>query len=246
MQDWNQLHHYIDAIQRLPADKPLTKQDLLIPDFLLHREGGLEMYYAPHNEYINQAAKLVILGITPGWTQMELAFRQAKQDVDAGLLLEQIAYRSKQAARFAGTMRKNLCSMLDQIELNTALGLSSCTRLFEDQDEWLHTSSVIKYPVFSHGLNYTGHNPQLVKSQFLSAYVCSTLNNELKQLANPLLIPLGKMVEDALNLLVSQGVIERQSCLSGFPHPSGANGHRLQQLKTNLPLLKKQVIQFFN
>ncbi|MFM1653563.1 hypothetical protein ACI7RC_15830 [Brevibacillus sp. B_LB10_24] len=39
--------------------------------------------------------------------------------------------------------------------------------------------------------------------------------------------------------------IERQ-CLWGFPHPSGANGHRHQQFASNYPLMKNIVHRFFS
>ncbi|MDF2959893.1 MAG: hypothetical protein K0S39_1628 [Paenibacillus sp.] len=241
-----QLHHYANKINRLPSHVPLTKEDLLTPDFLLYKQDDLEMYYSPHNEYINKNSKVIVLGITPGWTQMELAYRQARNDIQAGLPLHEIARRSKQTARFAGSMRRNLIAMLDQIELNKALALSSCTSLFDDQNCLLHTTSIIKYPAFYKGRNYSGHNPRLEKSALLSDFVGKTFHTEINQLTNPFIIPLGKTVEDTLKLLISKGKLELQQCLFGFPHPSGANGHRHKQLERNLPSLKQQVREFFS
>lgn len=39
---------------------------------LIDREGNLSVYYAPF-EYVNPAARVVIVGITPGRTQMRNA-----------------------------------------------------------------------------------------------------------------------------------------------------------------------------
>ncbi|MEK3888838.1 hypothetical protein [Bacillus sp. FSL K6-3431] len=71
------------------------------------------MYYAPHNEYINCDAKIVIVGITPGWTQMKAAFQQAKICIQQNATLIQLMKGSKGAAGFAGTMRQNLIEILD-------------------------------------------------------------------------------------------------------------------------------------
>lgn len=39
----------------------------------------MEIYYAPHNETINQNAKVFIVGITPGWTQTNIAYKTAHE-----------------------------------------------------------------------------------------------------------------------------------------------------------------------
>jgi hypothetical protein len=38
---------YKTAMLTLPADKSLTKEDLLVDEFLMERHGKVEMYYAP-------------------------------------------------------------------------------------------------------------------------------------------------------------------------------------------------------
>lgn len=44
-----------------------------------------------------------------------------------------------------------------------------------------------------------------------------------------LLIPLGKTVEQVFHKLFREGKLANHYCLFGFPHPSGANGHRKKQ-----------------
>jgi len=73
-----EVQSYLQAISGLPANVPLKKSALLSERFLMRDEGMLTMYYAPHNEVINTAAKVVIVGITPGWSQMKTAFEAAK------------------------------------------------------------------------------------------------------------------------------------------------------------------------
>ena len=54
---------YAPYIAALPSRDFLTKDDLLVSTFLLHKENGLEIYYAPF-DYVNQNAKIVLIGYT--------------------------------------------------------------------------------------------------------------------------------------------------------------------------------------
>lgn len=53
------------------------KSDILNETFLMFSGGNMEIYYAPHNEVINDKAKIFIVGITPGWTQTSIAYKTA-------------------------------------------------------------------------------------------------------------------------------------------------------------------------
>lgn len=226
LNDSNLFSRYRAAIRTLPLKTIYAKEDLLIPDFLLHQEGQLRMFYAPHNEYFNPQAKIVIVGITPGWTQMELAFRQARICLEQGLPEEQIYKQVKRAARFAGSMRKNLVDMLNALELQHYLRIENCEQLFQEEDHLLHTTSGLKYPVFLAQSNYNGHSPCFVRTPFLREFALESLKLELARLDRPVLIPLGKSVEAVFRLLTAEGLVHTEQCLWGFPHPSGANGHR--------------------
>ena len=60
--------NYINDILDL---KSFEKKDILNARFLLIKEKNMEIYYAPHNEIINEDAKVFIIGITPGWTRLD-------------------------------------------------------------------------------------------------------------------------------------------------------------------------------
>ncbi|MDQ1910210.1 hypothetical protein RAC89_06825 [Paenibacillus sp. GD4] len=227
------LETYADRIRRLPETGKLTKEDLLVPEFLLEQEGELSMYYAPHNEVVNEGAQLVLIGITPGWTQMELAFRSVRDDLRSGkVTLREAEERAKRAAGLAGPMRCNVVQLLDRCGMHTAMGLSSTASLFEERRELLHTTAVIKYPVFVKGVNYTGHQPPVGRSALLQRYAYEVLPTELKRLHKvKLWVPMGQAVSEVLTELAERGVVDRERCLLGFPHPSGANAHRHKQLE---------------
>ncbi|EQK44140.1 putative yoxB [[Clostridium] bifermentans ATCC 638] len=241
------LYEYKEVIKRLPIKDKYGKDELLIDDFLIEREGNIEIYYAPHNEYLNPKAKVFIIGITPGFQQMSTAISTARKELELGTDIEEIQYKCKVAGRFSGGLRKNIISMLDYIRLNDALSINSCSALFEDKDYLLHTVSLIPYPVFVKKQNYSGHTPKLLKSEFLMKYVYDNFIKELKSIENfkdILIIPLGKAVEEVLNKLSEDGIIDKRQILKGFPHPSGANVNRVVQLEENKEDLIKQIKEF--
>ncbi|MGL4269805.1 MAG: hypothetical protein ACRCR6_08500 [Plesiomonas sp.] len=110
------LTDYKTRIAALPEKSAYTREDLLIPDFLLEKSGAIDIYYAPHNEYSNPDARIFIVGITPGFQQMSQAFVTAHRGLQQGKDLATIQYECKIAARFSGSLRRNIISMLDSCQ----------------------------------------------------------------------------------------------------------------------------------
>lgn len=115
------LYEYKDKIKKLPIKDKYLKNEILIEDFLIDKENNIEIYYAPHNEYLNPKAKIFIVGITPGFQQMSTAISTARKWLEVSDDIEEIQYKCKSEARFSGSLRKNIISMLDEIELNRVL-----------------------------------------------------------------------------------------------------------------------------
>ena len=239
------LYDFKEIIQSLPLQDRYSKEELLIPELLIEKKDTIEIYYAPHNEYINPKAKVFIIGITPGFQQMSTAIAAARKGLELGEEIEIIQYQCKAAGRFSGPLRKNIVSMLDDIGLNTVLKINSCSDLFAKKDYLLHTVSLIPYSVFVNKKNYSGHTPNLIKNEFLMNYVYENFIKEYGSLENKeqvLLIPLGKAVEEVLARLEAEGRIGKHQILKGFPHPSGANVNRLTQFNEN----KLDMIKYIN
>lgn len=242
------LYDYKQVIKELPLKNKYTKEELLIDKFLIDKEKNIEIYYAPHNEYLNPKAKVFIIGITPGFQQMSTAIATARKELEVSDNIEEIQYKCKVAARFSGSLRKNIISMLDGIELNNIFNLQSCSQLFDKDDYLLHTISLIPYPVFVKGENYTGYTPKLIKSEFLMKYIYNNFINEFKNLEKweeILLIPLGKAVEEVLIKLKEDGIVKEEQVLMGFPHPSGANVNRVAQFEANRDNMIKFIKKHF-
>lgn len=122
------LRKYKRAIEQLPIKDSYEREDLVNDSFLYDKDGNIEIHWAPF-DYINKDAKVFILGITPGWTQMELAFNYTRKNIkdpDETHVLKE----AKRVAGFGGSMRKNLLHMLDEIGLPKYLSIDRTEQLF--------------------------------------------------------------------------------------------------------------------
>jgi hypothetical protein len=220
-----------DRIAALPAAPSYDKQRLLVDDFLLGTDNKRAVYYAPF-DYINTSARLAIVGLTPGWTQMNVSFVEARKAIDDGETDAETLKRVKRVAAFSGTMRTNLLSMLDDLGVPMALGLGGTAELFEPSGEVLvHSTSALRYPVFVDGRNYSGH-PPAARNPLLAGYF-GLLASELASLDGALIVPLGKAVKGIVAHLIAAGDLDPSRILMGFPHPSGANAHRSRMFDQN-------------
>src|SRR5690606_7791120 len=107
------------------------------PGLLVSQSGPLATYYAPF-EYVNTAARIVLVGITPGASQAQRALETLRSGLCVGLSDEQALRQAKEAASFSGPMRSALVDMLDSVGLHNVMGLRSCTELFGPASAVVH------------------------------------------------------------------------------------------------------------
>jgi hypothetical protein len=138
-------------------------------------------------------------------------------------------------------MRTNLVAMLDGIGVPAALGIDSTATLFGEHRHLLHPTSVVRYPAFVGETNYTGHAPRLLRHPLLRDYAFGRFVDELRQIGRALVVPCGRAVSDVLAALRDADALPAERCLLGFPHPSGANGHRLREYAATRDTLAHQV-----
>jgi hypothetical protein len=231
-------HLYKEKI--LSLDLPLSDHVVLNSAFLLEKDEkkNLEIYYTPF-DYINEKAKVVIAGITPGLHQMKKAYTTVIEN--RHLKDEELLHQVKKSASFEGTMRKNLITMLDELELPRYLGISSSSELFETASHLVYTTSILPHAVFWNHQNFNGSRPNILKTEMLLEYVKNYFTKDISRIDNPLIIPLGVNVSKVLNHFYKNKVI-----LNGFPHPSGSNGHRHKQFRENIQEMKRQMENYFH
>ncbi len=101
-----------------PAD--FVNDITLAGRLIIAREGSFVASYAPF-DHVSAAARVVIIGITPGRQQALAVLLEAHRQLKAGRPLEEAAKAAKETASFAGPMRPNLIAMLDHV------GLKACS-----------------------------------------------------------------------------------------------------------------------
>jgi hypothetical protein len=133
-------------------------------------------------------------------------------------------------------MRTGLIKYLDELKINDILKIKSCESLFNKNSKYLHTTSLVKYPVFDKGKNYSGAN--ILKKKILLDFIEKNFLEELKTLNKSIIIPLGNTVSSTIEYLNNKHNLKLRCFLKGFPHPSGANARKNIQFKENKKNMK--------
>ncbi len=228
-----------DRFAKVIADIPMGKfwtDDYPDERLLIDTEPqrGVRIYYAPF-DYVNKAASIAIVGITPGKTQMLAALEEAKRQLAAGADFTASARAAKNHASFSGPMRDRLVEQLDHFRINEYLRLSTCASLFTTHSHLAHFTSSLRYPVFVDKRkkgnpvlceNYTGSSPSIHNQSVLMRYLHSYFAAELRTIPRAVIVPLGAAMHNVCRLLASSGHIDPDRLLLGIEHPSGgSNGN---------------------
>lgn len=195
------------------------------PEFSLGREGQYDLQYIPF-EHLNRDARLVIVGITPGNTQLDLAYEKAQELLKARRPDEEILVEIKKAGAFGGpSMKPNLLKMLRHFQFEKLLGIDNVDTLWGDNAGLLHSTSVVPHAAFKAGERFNGSfaeimDSPLLKQCFLDCFVPSA--REISR--DALFVALGPTPQAALEWCVEEGVLRRDQVLGSFCHPSSAGG----------------------
>ncbi len=97
--DYSKFHTYKNLIESLPVH--FNDEAILNDQFLLEKDEKkkLEIYYAPF-EYVNDNAKVVIVGITPGLHQMKKSYSTVLNVMDQQLSDEEVLHEEKKNSSF--------------------------------------------------------------------------------------------------------------------------------------------------
>lgn len=229
------------------AIRRMTTLDAAIDGPELRLYGGpaddLELRYIPFDPLPAPDARVELVGITPGQTQLRLAIAAARQALSRGLDDDEVIRRAKSAAAFGGATRANLIWMLDRVGLPGALGIASTGTVFAADAHLTVTTSAVCHAVFVHGENWNGQRPTILRHSLTRMFVEHVLAQELRWSSAALVIPLGAVPALAVEHCVQAGVLDPTRVLTGIPHPSGANNGRIYcaMFRERLPELQRQL-----
>jgi hypothetical protein len=217
------LASYRDVIMRSGS------QAISSSDVVIGTEGRLSLRYIPF-EHVARQATLVIVGITPGTTQLKAAYDAFQSVVHAGGSDAEGLASAKDAGAFAGAMRTNLVRMLEHFDIHRRLGLSSARDLWDGASHLLHSTSVVPHAAFvDGGLHFNDRFDVVMSSALLRDSFEQDFVRSLPLLrADAQFIALGPTPRDALLHCAAIGAIRREQILGMFPHPSGSSGSQVR------------------
>ncbi len=218
-------------------NSPLRKDSEPACDELLlwHKPTSkLSCYYAPF-DHVNYDAKIIIVGITPGRTQMNRSLNALRDSLNNQDKLELALKKVKQQASLSGTMRPRIIDILNKLGYAKELNIACSSSLWSHNNHLVHFCSLLKYPVFINNKDYCGQ-ADLFNTAELKSLLYQEFINDLKQInPNAMLVPLGEMVADTITTLCNEGLIKQkvktfQNKVIAPPHPSGANAESISLL----------------
>jgi len=217
--------------------------------YLLGSEKDKEVFYVPFEE-LNRKARLVLVGITPGPTQMDTAYRVAGTALNNAFPSALVLRKAKQAAAFDG-MRPRINDMLDHFEIPKRLGLGSAGSLWGSNFDLFQPTSIVPNAAFKSGKYFNGPfrdvlTTTIFRREFEDGFVAS-----LAQLSDkPFFVAMGPVVDEAIKWCIANGTVRPDQYLGYLPHPSGNAGSQfsyfmrqksLEQLKPRDPVRHRAV-----
>jgi hypothetical protein len=190
--------------------------------------GRDELFYVPF-EHMNCRARLVIVGITPGPNQMELAYAAVQARLRAGLSDDMVLERAKKEGSFGGdTMRPNLVKMLEYFGIPELLGVGNANDLWGISCDDLHATSVIPHAAFRNGKPFAGSFQDVLETKPFRecferdfAATLPLISQEARYIA------LGPTPLEALDWCSKHGLLKPEQVLGAFAHPSRRGGSQV-------------------
>lgn len=199
------------------------------PRLLIDSSVAVKIYYAPF-EYVNPDARIVLVGITPGPTQMTNANNEARRALLAGKTSAEAIRAAKEIGAFSGEpLRSNLVNQLNHWNLQKWLGLNDAAELFSKARHLMQTTSLLRYPVFVNDDDYRG-TPDMIKHPLLRKYLLENFVAEVKELKNAVFMSLGPQVQKIFDRLIQEGILSNDRVIGGLLHPSGNCTYRINYL----------------
>lgn len=163
--------------------------------------------------YVNPEALIVLVGITPGNTQLR------------GSRCGKTSREVKRENAFAGGMRKNLVRMLDYIGVNKLLGIISCESFWDEDFDKVEMTSLLKNATYYKGKMFNRAS-DILRSRKLTRAFNNGFRKDCSRYSKAVLfIAMGGDVGKVLSYMVSKGNISVP--VVAVPHPSGANAGRI-------------------
>ena len=189
--------------------------------------GKDELFYMPF-EHVNEAARLVIIGITPGPNQITESYELASTYLRLGWPEERIIREVKKTATFGGPqMRPNLVKMLRHFRFRDLLGIAREEDLWGRNADILHATSVIPHAAFRGGKMFAGSFDEVLNSAVYRQSFERDFLPSVAGLGDAYFLALGPTPLAALRWCGERDILNSERILGSFPHPSSSGGSQV-------------------
>ncbi|KWU26302.1 hypothetical protein [Burkholderia cenocepacia] len=188
-------------------------------------------------EYVNPHAKLVIVGITPGNTQISGTYATFEQMLRSGETKEEILRTVKRLNSFGGdSMKPNLLKMLRFFEFERLLGIADVAELWGDSHHLFQATSVVPNAAFKWANKRGVSGWQMFAGSFADVMKSRVYRQQFEQVflpsvermnASAVYVGLGPTPDAALRFCVDKGLIRADQFIGSFPHPSSGAGDQV-------------------
>ena len=193
-------------INQIKLLKKINLKTIFENKFLLYFDKNFEIYYAPI-EYVNHKAKIVIINMAPDLSEMLESFKLVNQGVSPKKIKDKLILKTK--------IDQNLIKNLNKLNINGVLNIKSCESLFDKNKNFLHTTSIIKFPTFYK--NQRKIVIDIFKNKVLLNFVEKYFLKELRKLNNCIIVPINENVSSIINNLNIQYDLKLKCFLRQFP-----------------------------
>lgn len=226
------LNRFRDVIDRRGEDAARSKETMLTAS------GPDELYYVPF-EWTNPEAKLVVVGISPGPNQIELAYRTASSKIKVGLADEEILKAAKMHGAFGSpTMRPNLIKMMEHFGFAELFGIEKVEDFWGSEADSFLGTSVVPHAAFRRDKPFAGSFDDIMKTPIYAESFHNDFLPSLKDIPETAkFVALGETPLAALAWCVRYGKLNKEQVMGAFAHPSTNGGSAVDVylgLKTQL------------
>jgi hypothetical protein len=198
------------------------------PSTLVACSGRHEVFYIPF-EHVARDARLAIVGITPGVTQLELAYAKTQELHCAGATRDELLREVKAYAAFGGeAMRPNLERMLSELRVHELVGVAQVSDLWGAAAHLVHNTSVVPHAAFAGGEMFAGSFEDVLAAPALRQSFERDFVPTLAELpGETLYVALGGTPLAALDHCVARGLVPPNRVLGALAHPSRQGGSQV-------------------
>jgi hypothetical protein len=198
---------------------------------IIDADGHYELRYVPF-EYVNTGCRIAFVGITPGNTQISLAYRALRRALIAGMDETAALLHAKSAAGFGGTgMRNRMNAMIRRFRIHKLVGISSPEEIWDEGRRLVHLTSVVPHAAFKKQKMFNGGFGEALKTALLRSSFENDFLPTLTQLpSDTKFVAIGPTALEALDWCVERGHLRPRQLLGAFAHPSGSAGSQVPYL----------------